>query len=72
MTKLYLDIDSKLYKDLRNRAKKAYLDIEKLSVDIIRRSMITYKRRGGSSIKNDKIDDALLRVFSRQKKGRKR
>mgnify|MGYP001567245563 CR=1 FL=1 len=72
MVKLYLDIDSKLYKELKSRAKKSYLDVEKLAEDIIRRSMITYRRRGGISGRSDKVDDALVRVFSRQKKGRKR
>ncbi len=72
MTKLYLDVDSKLYRDLKTRAKKSYLEVEKLAEDILRRSMVTYKRSGGISGKSDKIDDALVRVFSRQKKGRKR
>lgn len=71
MTKLYLDIDTKLYNDLKNRAKKAYLDIEKLSVDIIRRSMITYKRSGGIST-DKKVDDSLVNIFSRQNKGRRK
>ena len=71
MVKLYLDIDSKLYKELKSRAKKSYLEVEKLSEDIIRRSMITYKRSGGNKV-TDKTDDSLIRIFSRQKKGRKR
>ena len=70
MPKLYLDIDSKLYKDLNNRAKKNYLEVEKLAEDILRRSMITY-RKGGSLNGDKKIDDALVNIFSRQKNGRK-
>ncbi len=71
MTELYLDLDDKLYKDLNNRAKKSYLDIDKLAEDIIRRSMVTYKRNGGVSATSGKVDDALVNVFSRQNKGRK-
>ena len=70
MTKIYLELDKKLYNDLNNRAKKNYLEIEKIAEDIIRRSMITYKRSSANKIV-DKTDDALIRVFSRQKKGRR-
>jgi len=71
MTKLYLELDTKLYSDLKNRAKKTYLDIEKLAEDIIRRSMITYKKHAGS-INDKRVDDSLINIFSRQNKGRRR
>ncbi|MEK6918775.1 MAG: hypothetical protein AABW73_01925 [Nanoarchaeota archaeon] len=71
MTKLYLEIDTKLYNDLKNRAKKNYLEVEKLSEDIIRRSMITYKKNSISQT-DKKVDDSLVNIFSRQNKGRKR
>lgn len=71
MVKLYLDIEKKLYEDLDRRAKKAYLDIEKLSEDILRRSMITYKKNV-SNPSDKKIDDTLVNLFSRQNKGRKK
>jgi len=67
---LILKLDSDLYKALKKRADKAYLDVESLVEDIIRRSMISYKKR--SSQLDPKIDDKLVGIFSRSRRGRKK
>jgi hypothetical protein len=65
-----INLDSELYSLLEKRAKKSLLDIDDLIADILRRSMLSYKKK--TSAIDDKIDDSLVKLFSRQKKGRKR
>lgn len=71
MTNINIDLEKELYDEVNKRAKKNYQTIKELCQDIIRRSMITYKRSGGSKVV-DKTDDSLISVFSRLKRGRKR
>ncbi len=69
MTKqISIKLDDGLYKILEKRAKKNYLEMDELIEDIVRRSMLSYKK--GSS-ESDKIDDSLVSIFSKSKKGRK-
>ena len=72
MPLLNLDLDKTLYGHLKSRANKNYQEVEELAEDIIRRSMISYKKTGGNSMDNVKIDDSLVHIFSRNNKGRKK
>ncbi len=65
-----LRLDSLLYNELEKRAKKEFLQVDELIEDIIRRSMLTYKR--GIASGDKKVDDKLIGIFSRSKRGRKR
>ena len=67
---LILKVDSDLYRALKKRADTEYLDVEGLVEDIIRRSMLSYKKRATST--NPKIDDRLVGIFSRSRRGRKK
>ncbi len=62
-----LRFDSELYNLLKKRAEKNFLSVEELTEDIVRRSMISY--RGNTSKQTAKIDDKLISLFSREKKG---
>jgi len=65
-----VELTDELYKKLKARAKKNYQDLDELLEDIIRRSMISYKK--GSSTSSGKLDDSLIPLFSRVKSGRKK
>ena len=65
-----LKIDSELYNELEKRAKKEFLEVDELIEDIIRRSMLTYRK--GALMGNEKVDDKLIGIFSRSKRGRKK
>ena len=66
VVKIYLD--SKVYDVVRRRAKRNLLGIEEQIEDIIRRSAVNLKIK---KLENEKIDDLLVSIFSRSKKGRK-
>lgn len=53
---------------LEKRAKKELLELDELIANILRRSMLSYKK---SSTIQDKTDDSLVSIFSRRKAGRK-
>ncbi|MEK6889710.1 MAG: hypothetical protein AABX35_00825 [Nanoarchaeota archaeon] len=65
-----LKIDSELYLALEKRAKKEFLEVDELVEDIVRRSMLSYHK--GNVIGDGKVDDKLIGIFSRSKKGRKK
>lgn len=65
-----VELTDDLYKKLKTRADKNYQDLDELIEDIIRRSMISYKKNG--SISTGKVDDSLIPLFSRERKGRKK
>ena len=65
-----LRLDSLLYNELEKRAKKEFLQVDELIEDIIRRSMLTYKR--GIASGDKKEDDKIIGICSRSKRGRKR
>ncbi|MBS3071277.1 hypothetical protein J4407_03180 [Candidatus Pacearchaeota archaeon] len=67
MPQITIDIDDKVYKVLSRRAKKNLMTVREQAEDIIRRSAANFKK----SSPEDKIDDTLVSVFSRNKKGRK-
>jgi len=66
---LTIDLSSEEIKLLEKRAKKNILSVREMAEDIIRRSCIRSKRKVYTE---PKIDDALVGIFSRQTRGRKR
>ena len=67
MPQITIDIDDRIYKVLSARAKKNLMTVREQAEDIIRRSAANTKK----STSEDKIDDTLVSVFSRNKRGRK-
>jgi hypothetical protein len=71
MGNINIHLEEKLHKDLKHRAEKNYQKIEELASDIIRRSMVSYKKNIANPA-DKKVDDALISIFSRQNKGRRK
>ena len=67
--RLTIDIGDDEVKILESRAKKNYLNLKEQVEDIIRRSCISSKKR--ASMKAIKVDDNLVAIFSRERRGRK-
>ena len=67
MTHMTIDIDEKIMKKLEVRAKANYLSVTELIEDIVRRSMLSYKK----GPRRMKIDDKLVEIFSKENKGPK-
>ena len=68
MPTISIFIDEKEKKILERRAKKNLMTLREQIEDIIRRSSVNYKLGSSSSVK---VDDKLIEVFSRHKKGKK-
>jgi len=68
MPHITIEVDEGLMKKLESRAKTNFLTSKELIEDIIRRSMMSYKK----GYKPMKVDDRLVEVFSRENKGRKK
>lgn len=60
-----IHIESSLYNLIEKRAKKSLMDPSDLIEDILRRSMLSYKKK---SLPEDKSDDVLVGLFSRKSK----
>jgi len=69
MSRISVEIDDELLPALEKRAKKSFFTVPEMIEDIVRRSMICYK--GGKSRSRLKVDDKLVEIFSREKRGRK-
>ena len=69
MPSLTIAIDEDVRKVLAKRAKKNFMTLRELVEDIVRRSAVRTKR-GSSS--NDHVDDKLVGIFSRTRRGRKK
>ena len=69
MKSITIRFGKELYEEIRKRAKKNYLSLPELIEDIVRRSMISYK---GGVRRPIKIDDKLVAIFSRERRGRKK
>jgi len=67
--KLTISLDEGEVKILEKRAKKNFLTLKEQVEDIIRRSCI---RTSKGTYRPLKIDDRLVAVFSREKRGRKK
>ncbi len=69
MKSITIRFGDELYEEIKKRAKKNYLSVPELIEDIVRRSMISYK---GGIRRPIKIDDKLVAIFSRERRGRKK
>ena len=65
-----VDITDDEKKILKKRADKNYFSLKEQVEDIIRRSCISAKK--SQSVQKIKIDDRLVGIFSRERRGRKR
>ena len=70
MPRITVDISDDEKKILKKRADKNYFSLKEQIEDIIRRSCISAKKRAG--MRKIKIDDKLVGIFSRERRGRKR
>ena len=68
MPRISIDLDDELFDDLKKRAQDNFLSIREMVEDIIRRSMITYKKNSRKTIID--IEDRLISIFSRERRGR--
>ena len=69
MTQIKIDIGEDIQKILSKSDKKNLLTLREQVEEIIRQSAVITK--SGSSTSDDKIDDTLVGVFSRSRKGRR-
>ena len=68
--RLTINISDEEEKILKERAEKNLLSLKEQAEDIVRRSCVsTLKKSGLQAIK---IDDKLVAIFSREKRGRKK
>ncbi len=67
--KISIFLDSDILKAIEKRAKKNIFTIPEQIEDILRRSCINSKKIASRS---EKIDDLLVSIFSRQRKGKPR
>ncbi len=65
-----IDISDEEKTILKKRADKNYFSLKEQIEDIVRRSCISQKNK--SKYKTIKIDDKLVGIFSRERKGRPR
>jgi hypothetical protein len=70
MPTFIIELTDEEIKLLEKRAKQNLTDSKKLAEDIIRRSLVSYKKSGYKTISGES-DDKLINIFSRSKKGRK-
>lgn len=70
MPRITVDITDDEKKILKKRADKNYFSLKEQIEDIIRRSCISSKK--SQSYRKIKIDDKLISIFSRERRGRKR
>ena len=69
MSGVTINLGEEEIKVLEKRAKKNILSLKEQIEDIIRRSVLSTKKGTSSQIK---VDDRLVHVFSREKRGRKK
>ena len=62
-------LDSDLLALLEKRAKKNMFTLSEQIEDILRRSCLSLKK---GSYKAEKLDDSLVAIFSRERRGRKK
>lgn len=70
MPTLTISIDAEVQKVIGRRAKKNLLTIKEQIEEIVRQSAV--RTKSGVSTASQKIDDALVGVFSRDKRGKRR
>ena len=69
MPRVTINITENERKILKKRAKKNYFSLIEQIEDIIRRSCISQKNK---YLKDIKLDDKLIGIFSKSRRGRKR
>lgn len=69
MPTISVSLDEKVKKIIEKRAKKNLLSLREQAEEILRQSAV--RTKSGDSISKVKVDDRLVEVFSRDKKGRK-
>ena len=67
MPQITIDIDEEVHKIISKRAKKNLMTIREQVEDILRKSAVTTKNKASNAI--DRVDDTLVSVFSREKRG---
>ena len=70
MSKITIDIDEKVKKILSKRAKRNLLNLREQIEEILRSSAVRTKNKPG--YRSIKVDDKLVAMFSREKRGRKK
>lgn len=70
MPTITISIDEEIKKVIAKRAKKNLLSVKEQIEEIVRQSAV--RTKSGVSASQIKIDDRLVEVFSRDKRGRKR
>ncbi len=68
MKRITIELDEKMIKKLKKRADKNFLSVREMVEDIVRRSMVSYT---GGKARLIKVDDKLVAIFSRERRGRK-
>ena len=71
MPSVTITMDDNLFKLVKKRAEKNLLNTKEQVEDIVRRSMLSYTDSRKLSLTKD-VDDKLLNIFSRQRRGRKK
>jgi len=67
--RIYISLDDDVIRALEKRAKKNMFSLQEQVEDIIRRSCVNVKKNAQPE---DKVDDLLLKMFSRKNSGRPR
>jgi len=70
MPSITINIDEDVVKVLKKRANKNMFSLQEQIEDILRKSAV--RTKSGTGYKALKVDDKLISVFSREKRGRKR
>lgn len=70
MPLITISIDEEIKKIIEKRAKKNLLSLREQVEDIVRQSAV--RTKSGESSSNLKIDDRLVEIFSRNKKGKRK
>ncbi len=70
MPKVTIDIDEDVKKILSQRAKKNLLTLREQIEEILRTSAV--RTKSGKTYRKINVDDRLVAIFSREKRGRKK
>ena len=70
MSKITIDVDEEVRKILSKRAKRNLLNLREQIEEILRSSAVRTKNKPG--YRSIKVDDKLVAMFSREKRGRKK
>lgn len=68
MPTISVSLDEKIKKIIEKRAKKNLLSLREQAEEILRQSAV--RTKSGDSISKVKVDDRLVEVFSRDKRGK--